>query len=99
MRGRLRWVMLLPTVFALLSATMFATPASAGQTYSYTASWLGHSYSLTHVANVTVAAYPDARFVGQVTNYHTASPEASCLNTLSINVSTAPTHFPVASLV
>ncbi len=99
MRGRLRWVMLLPTVFALLSATMFATPASAGQTYSYTASWLGYSYSLTPVANVTVAAYSDARFVGQVTNFQTTSHKASCLNGLAINMYTAPAEFPGAYVV
>jgi len=99
MRGRLRWVMLLPTVFALLSATMFATPASAAQTYSYTANWLGYSYSLTPVANVTVAAYPDARFVGQVTNFQTTSHKESCLNGLAINVYTAPAEFPGAYVV
>ncbi len=92
--GRLRWVMVLPTVLALLSAVLFATPASAGQTYSYTASWLGYSYSLTLVPNVTVAGYPDAKFVGQVTNFQTTSHKESCLNGLAINVYTAPAEFP-----
>lgn len=86
----------LTTVIALLGALLYASPASAGQTYSYTASWLGWAYSLTLVPNVVVAGYPDARFVGQVTNFQTTSKKESCLNGLAINVYTAPAEFPGA---
>ncbi len=91
---RLRWVLVLPTVFALLSAALFPSPASAGQTYTSTASWLGYPYSLTEVKHVNVASYADARFLGQVTNFQTNQPKPSCLNGLSINVYTAPVEFP-----
>ena len=96
---RLRRVLVLPSVLALLSSALFASPAIAGQTYISTASWLGYTYSLTLVANVTVASYPDARLVGQVTNFQTTSRKESCLNGLSINVYTAPAEFPGAYVV
>src|SRR3989442_10880060 len=100
LRPRLRWALVLPTVVALLSAVLFATPASAGQTYSYSASWQGYpSSTLTLVPNVIVAGYPDARLVGQVTNFQTTSKKQSCLNGLSINVYTAPAEFPGAYVV
>ena len=91
---RLRRVLVLPTVFALLSAALSASPASAGQTYTTTASLLGYPYSLTEVKHVAVASFSDARFVGQVTNFQTNQPKPSCLNGLSINVYTAPAEFP-----
>jgi hypothetical protein len=87
-------MLVLPTVFALLCSALFASPASAGQTYTSTAAWLGYTYSLTNVKHVNVAGYPDARLVGQVTNFQTNQPRPSCLNGLSINVYTAPAEFP-----
>ena len=84
----------LPTVIALLCTLLYAAPASAGQTFSYTAAWQGYAYALTPVANVVVASYADARLVGQVTNFQTTSKKESCLNGLAINAYTAPAEFP-----
>lgn len=91
---RRKFGLALPTVIALLGTLLYATPASAGQTFSDTALWQGYAYSLTPVSNVVVAAYPDAKLVGQVTNFQTTSKKESCLNGLAINVYTAPAEFP-----
>jgi len=78
---------------SVITAVLFAAPASAS-TYSYTGTWLGSSYQLTHVTNVTVEGLPDAFVVGTITDFQTSDPSYSCLDGLAINVFLAPQEFP-----
>ena len=93
----LRTTVVLPTLVALLCTALFAFPVSAAQqTYTYTGLWLGYPQTLGFLARTSVVGLPDAKFVGQITNFQSTSPKASCLNGLSINVYTAQAEYPNA---
>jgi hypothetical protein len=78
---------------SLAAAVLVAWPASASA-YSYTGTWLGSSYALTHVTNVTVEGLPDSFVVGTITDFQTSDPAYSCLDGQTINVFLAPQEFP-----
>jgi len=75
------------------------TVSAPVSSYSFTGVWQGQTVNLTLVTNVTVEQLPDARLVGQITNFETNEPAGSKppfyeLNGESMNVWTAPAEFP-----
>jgi protocatechuate 3,4-dioxygenase beta subunit len=91
-------------IFAVLFLATCALPvAAAAQTgsdsYTFTGVWQGQPVNLTQVTNVTVEGLPDAKLVGQITDFQTNEPTGGSppfyeLNGESINVWTAPAEFP-----
>jgi hypothetical protein len=89
-----RWVTL-PFVAFLMSAVLFASPASASPTTYYTGTWYGVTESLTLVANVPVQSFSDAWIAGTIANFQTNDHTYRCLNkTTTINVYLAPQEIP-----
>ncbi|MDA8335511.1 MAG: stalk domain-containing protein, partial [Peptococcaceae bacterium] len=81
------------------SATGSATLTLTAPTWTFTGVWQGQTLNLTQVTNVTVEQLPDAKLVGQITNFQTNEPTGGEppfyeLNGESINVWTAPAEFP-----
>ena len=78
----------------LLAGMLPLAPIAAASSYTYTGSYKGETVNLTRVTNQTVESFSDATQVGQLSNFQTTDPTATCLNGTSLNVWTAPSEFP-----
>src|SRR5207253_2628447 len=61
---------------------------------TYGSTWQGQPTNLSAQTYASVAGYPDAALVGQVSYFQTNDPALSCLNGATLNVYNAPAEYP-----